>query len=256
MEKQKSNEIKITIKYIRQNAQKPKSQESWLAWYFFRHLSPYLTWLLARTPVTPNAVTWTMLIVGIAGGILLATPSYTLAFLGIFAYHLLYLLDCVDGELARSKKKFSPVGEPLDHIVHYITETALLMGAGIGLYLRSNLIFILIAMAVLVLSNLFHHTAVDTILQFYPVANEKSNQSQPLGTIKRWLGFFSRMESVYVFMLLTLGFDLFFHPFPHPWGVTTFYYFGLAVVFLVKVFPRIKHFYRKVSSASQEKQNS
>lgn len=99
-----------------------------------------------------------MIVLGIAGGILLATPSYVLAFLGILCFHLMYLLDCVDGELARSAKKFTPVGEPLDHITHYITDTSLLMGTGIGLFFRSNQVVILFFMIGLVLSDLFHTT--------------------------------------------------------------------------------------------------
>lgn len=195
-----------------------------------------------------------MMVVGIAGGVLLAMKSALLAFLGALAFQILYLLDCVDGELARATNRFSPAGEPLDTITHYVTETALFAGTGIGLYLRTSEVFLLYAMLAAVITHLFHRISMDVLYQQFPQSQARLKehaQSKKEHLLIRWLGFFSRPESLYIMLVLTLGFDLVFAPFPHPWGVTTFYYLGVTGLLIVKVFFRTKQFnmiIRKIST--------
>ncbi len=49
--------------------------EHWAGRLYMRRLSPYATWLLVRTPITPNGVTWLMLASGIAAAAVLALPG-------------------------------------------------------------------------------------------------------------------------------------------------------------------------------------
>ena len=42
------------------------SGEHWAGRLYMRRLSPYLTRLLIRTPITANGVTWLMILVGVA----------------------------------------------------------------------------------------------------------------------------------------------------------------------------------------------
>ena len=98
-----------------------QSAEHWSGEYL-RHGSLYLTRLLVPTPLSPNGVTFLMILAGwcIAGSLLL--PGLWGPLLAVFFGQLQMYLDCVDGELARWRKQFSPAGVFLDRVAHYSTE--------------------------------------------------------------------------------------------------------------------------------------
>jgi phosphatidylglycerophosphate synthase len=109
------------------------SGEHWAGKLYVRRVSPYLTRLFVRTPITPNQVTWLMIAVGVAAGAVLAIEDAVWPALVAFALiQLQILLDCSDGEVARWKGVSSPVGIYLDRLGHWLTETALPIGLGIG----------------------------------------------------------------------------------------------------------------------------
>lgn len=109
------------------------SGEHWAGRLYVRRFSPYLTRLLVRTPITPNGVTWLMILVGIAAGAVLATGDTVWPALAAFVLiQGQILLDCCDGEVARWRGVSSPVGVYLDRIGHWLTETALPIGLGVG----------------------------------------------------------------------------------------------------------------------------
>jgi phosphatidylglycerophosphate synthase len=101
------------------------SGEHWAGRLYMRRLSPYLTRLLLPTPLTPNAVTWLMIGVGLAAAGLLTLPGLLPAIGVAVLLQLQLLLDCSDGELARWRKVSSPAGIYLDRLAHNITEASL-----------------------------------------------------------------------------------------------------------------------------------
>lgn len=109
------------------------SGEHWAGKLYVRRFSPYLTRLLVRTAITPNQVTWLMILAGVAAGAVLAIEDAVWPAIAAFALiQLQILLDCSDGEVARWKGISSPVGVYLDRIGHWLTETALPIGLGVG----------------------------------------------------------------------------------------------------------------------------
>jgi len=107
------------------------SGEHWAGRLYVRRLSPYLTRLLVPTPLSPNAVTWLMLVSGVAAAGALSLPGIAPALLAVLLIQLQILLDCSDGELARWRGVFSPAGIYLDRIAHWVTEAALPIALGI-----------------------------------------------------------------------------------------------------------------------------
>jgi phosphatidylglycerophosphate synthase len=107
------------------------SGEHWAGRLYLRRLSPYLTRLLLRTPLTPNAVTGLMILTGILAALALTLPGIGWAIVAFALIQLQVLLDCADGELARWQDRRSPRGVYLDLIGHYVTEAALPIGLGI-----------------------------------------------------------------------------------------------------------------------------
>jgi hypothetical protein len=107
------------------------NSEHWAGALYMRNVSPYVTRWLAPTRVTPDAVTWGMLVCGLLAAAALTIPGLWGAALCVLFIQGQLLLDCADGELARWRGTSSPVGVYLDRIGHYVTESALPLALGI-----------------------------------------------------------------------------------------------------------------------------
>ncbi|HUE86428.1 MAG TPA: hypothetical protein VMO26_10150 [Vicinamibacterales bacterium] len=101
-----------------------------LAAFWARKLSRHITAVLLKTPITANQTT-------VLWGAISAMNSYVVYRVLVGEYLLLpliplvytftYVLDCVDGEIARARKVANPVGgKLLDGICHRTTEYSLL----------------------------------------------------------------------------------------------------------------------------------
>ncbi|OGZ56526.1 MAG: hypothetical protein A3H64_00920 [Candidatus Ryanbacteria bacterium RIFCSPLOWO2_02_FULL_45_11c] len=100
---------------------------------FQRGPSIYITWLLLRTPITPNAVTLLSILSGVGGAYLLLYPNWKVKLAALFLFYLNLLLDRVDGEIARYKKQFSLKGIYLDELNHYIIPPLFFLSLAWGL---------------------------------------------------------------------------------------------------------------------------
>jgi phosphatidylglycerophosphate synthase len=107
-----------------------RSGEHWAGLLYMRKLSIYGTWLLAKTPITPNQVTGLMIVCGVLAGVVLALPGLWAALGAALLVQIYLLLDCSDGELARWTGRTSITGVYLDRVGHYFAEAALLIGLG------------------------------------------------------------------------------------------------------------------------------
>jgi phosphatidylglycerophosphate synthase len=107
------------------------SGEHWAGRLYMRRLSPYLTWLLLHTGISPNGVTWLMIWYGLAGAAALSGPGLLWAIVAVLLIQAQLLLDCSDGELARWVQHKSAVGVYLDRIGHWLTEAALPIALGV-----------------------------------------------------------------------------------------------------------------------------
>jgi phosphatidylglycerophosphate synthase len=121
---------------LREVAQPPStinraSGEHWAGVLYMRRVSIRLTRLLVPTRVTPNGLTWSLIVCGLAAAALLTLPSAWAA-LGTVAFiQLQQLLDCSDGELARWRRQTGPVGIYIDRIAHYVTDAGMAAAVGV-----------------------------------------------------------------------------------------------------------------------------
>jgi phosphatidylglycerophosphate synthase len=104
-----------------------------------RPLAAVLLVPLMRTRITPNQVTLVTLVVFVGGATMLALlPGYG-ALVGAAAIlEASYVLDCVDGQLARLKGTSSPVGAHLDFLMDEIKAFVLVAAVAIRLWRGSN----------------------------------------------------------------------------------------------------------------------
>ena len=107
------------------------SAEHWTAALYLRRISPYLTRLLIPTGISPNGVTWLMIVTGGSAGAVLLVPGLPGGVLAALLAQLQMLLDCSDGELARWRHSFSAAGVFLDKLGHFVAETLIPLGLGV-----------------------------------------------------------------------------------------------------------------------------
>ena len=99
---------------------------------YYRPFSLRLSWLLYRTNITPNFVTFIQILSGLSACLVIALfPKQEVFILGIMFLHLAYLLDCSDGEIARAKNMSSLEGLFLDKFAHAITMPSIFMSVSI-----------------------------------------------------------------------------------------------------------------------------
>ena len=107
------------------------SGEHWAGRLYMRRLSPYVTRFLLRAPLSANALTWLMVPVGLLAALSLSLPGLPGAVGAVVLIQLQLLLDCSDGEVARWRGIFSPMGIYADRIAHHVTDAALSVALGI-----------------------------------------------------------------------------------------------------------------------------
>ncbi len=125
-----------TIAQLREITQPPavrgrRTAEHWTGDLYMRGVSPYLTRVLVRTPISANGVTWLMILSGWLAAVGLLVPGLVGAVLGVLLTQLQMLWDACDGEVARWRGTSSPVGIFLDKVGHYTVETLIALALGI-----------------------------------------------------------------------------------------------------------------------------
>jgi phosphatidylglycerophosphate synthase len=108
-----------------------RNAEHWTASLYLRNLSPYLTWVLLRTPITANGVTGLMILAGWCTAAALLVPGIGGVVLAVVLGQVQMLIDCCDGEVARWRGTSSPAGVFLDKVGHYTTEALIPIALGI-----------------------------------------------------------------------------------------------------------------------------
>jgi phosphatidylglycerophosphate synthase len=98
----------------------------------FVPVAMYLVWLFVRIGVSGNAVSWMSALVAILGGFLLTSSYSSVVLVGSFGYALWFLLDYVDGAVARFNNTGSVAGQYVDWIMHVIAHIAIIAGIAVG----------------------------------------------------------------------------------------------------------------------------
>ncbi|MDP2726604.1 MAG: CDP-alcohol phosphatidyltransferase family protein, partial [Dehalococcoidia bacterium] len=128
-------EIGLSVKELRKICQEPVVRENvWYSRVVDRTLSIFITKALLHTPVTANQVTLAYIIIGLLASVVMAFGGNTGWIAGAILLQVFYLLDHVDGELARVRGQASITGTYFDLLSHYIVHPAIFAGISFGLY--------------------------------------------------------------------------------------------------------------------------
>ena len=128
-----------SIKKLREICQKPViSSNTWYQRKFIRRISIYLTWLFIQFRISGNVASIIMLITGIIATSFFTLGNYSNYIMGALLLQFWYVLDHIDGELARYWKKTSAKGIFIDKLNHHIVHPFIFLALGIGMYRQFN----------------------------------------------------------------------------------------------------------------------
>lgn len=100
-----------------------------------RPLAAVLLPALAPSRVTPNQITFASLVVfAIAVALLVTMPDHRGLVIAVVVLQISYVLDCVDGQLARLRGTSTPIGAHLDFLMDELKAFLLVAAAGVRLW--------------------------------------------------------------------------------------------------------------------------
>ncbi|MDP2923632.1 MAG: CDP-alcohol phosphatidyltransferase family protein [Candidatus Omnitrophota bacterium] len=118
-----------------------KTKGNWMARHITRDMALVLSWLLLHTPITANQVTLFSLVAGGLGCVMFAHGSKVAMAVGAILLQLWYLLDHVDGQIARYRKQVTLTGVYFDYVSHYLIHIGIFFGIGYGIFASSGNLF-------------------------------------------------------------------------------------------------------------------
>ena len=181
-----------SLKELNRICQKPRYKEvgNWMVRHILRDAALPVTWLLLHTPITANQVTLISLIIGLVGIVffMFSSPFFLI---GALLLQLWYLLDHVDGQIARYRKTASLTGRFFDFLMHHIIHISILFSLGVySFFLTGQFLFVLWGFAssvALLAFNLIHDVKYKTFFERL-VALEKPFSIRPPSECKATSG--------------------------------------------------------------------
>lgn len=118
------------------------SRACWYERILIRPLCVRITWLLAPTRISANSVTFAWLSLVLLSAFLFSTGDYLAGVIGGLLVQLVFVLDGVDGELARFRGP-TKRGDRFEAISHVIGYSIIPLSFGFGLYTASENLILL-----------------------------------------------------------------------------------------------------------------
>ncbi|RJL30512.1 CDP-alcohol phosphatidyltransferase family protein [Bailinhaonella thermotolerans] len=109
-----------------------KGDDGWFTTYFVSSWSKYVVLLAARLGLTPNAVTGISVGLAVLAAVWFGAGTRAGLIAGAVLVYLSFVLDCVDGQLARYTRRFSPMGAWLDATFDRVKEYVAYVGLAVG----------------------------------------------------------------------------------------------------------------------------
>jgi len=132
----------VTVKELKATTLYSDEDNACLSFKILRFFGLPLAKILMPLPITATQVTITGLFIGLIGIPFLFFGNYWYSLIGIAAYHLHWIIDASDGVIARYKKQGSVSGGFMDSMAHRIIQPLLLLGIGIGGYIKFDIVHI------------------------------------------------------------------------------------------------------------------
>jgi len=236
---------------LRNIVQKPdyKKKGNWMARNITRDMALPVSWVLLHTPITANQVTFLSLLTALAGCYMFSTGSVYLFLLGAVLLQVWYLLDHVDGHIARYRGQSGLTGMYLDFLTHYIVHMGIFWGIGAGAYRVTGEILYLHAGIFAGVAMVFFNLIYDVMYKAYFARIERAARinvtkpdmrtgAGPLrgGPLKNIFSLMHKTCEVHVLMnIVTVAAVVSLFPVPYMWGCVILYYlFATSAISVIK----------------------
>jgi len=127
---------KYTINQIRKVL---KPLDSWWTVLVIDPIAIRVTWLVSNyTRLSPNTITLIMFLISLISAFFFSIGTYTTLIIGAILYEFSFVLDCVDGKLARLTKTTSAFGTYFDLALDDLRIVINLIALSYGQYIQSG----------------------------------------------------------------------------------------------------------------------
>ncbi len=220
-----------------------------------------LTWLLLHTKVSANAVSFLGMLTAAGAAWCFAQESPLIFFFGALLFQFWYLLDHVDGQIARYRKASSLTGLYFDFLSHYFVNSVIFFALGVhSFFLTGDFGAILLAFGGAFSYALLQSTFDCKYRAYYvglkawkgqtvriPSETEADSKRSSRSLFRVCYSFLYKLCEVHVFMnllsltaLLNLWAGPSVSPLPLPSGFFLFYAFLLPFVTAVQIFYSVR----------------
>jgi phosphatidylglycerophosphate synthase len=134
-----------------------KERDDFFTTYFVSPISPYVVRWAARAGLAPTAVTGVSVALAVVAALAFAWAARPAMIAGAVLLYVSFLLDCVDGQLARYTRRFSAFGGWLDTMADRSKEYLVYAGLAVGAE-RAGLSAWPLAVAAIALQTVRHMT--------------------------------------------------------------------------------------------------
>jgi phosphatidylglycerophosphate synthase len=146
--------------------------------------TPMVRWTAMRTRFTPNQVTCGALFFGLSAAACFSRSDWKWLAIGALLYHCSFILDCMDGKLARLTGQSSEFGSWLDYVfdrIRVLVCTVALMG---GQYVKTeDVSYIWLALTVIFLDMLRYVNALQFSKMRINMRDEMEKRVDPSRTV-------------------------------------------------------------------------
>ena len=122
---------------LRELCQKPNYRNvgNWMARYITRDMAIYVTWLVLHTRWRADTIALISLLCGLTSALLISMLSAAAFLTGAILLQCWYLLDHVDGQVARYYQEADLTGTFLDFMIHFFVHSSVTFGLGVRMFL-------------------------------------------------------------------------------------------------------------------------
>lgn len=135
-----------------------KSRDAWWTVFLVDPLAARLVvWTANRTNITPNQITFGAGVLGLGSAVAFAMADWPWLVLGALLFHLSFVLDCMDGKIARLKGNGSVFGAWVDFVFDRIRFFGCMMALFIGQWAATGEVVFLLLMPVVTFLDLLRY---------------------------------------------------------------------------------------------------
>ncbi len=235
-----------SLKELNQICQKPRYKEvgNWMVRHILRDAALPITRLLLYTSITANQVTLISLFVALAGILCFSILSNVSFLLGAILLQAWYLLDHVDGQIARYRKTDCMTGRFFDYVTHHLIHGVIYFSLGLYCYRRGTNLFFIVWGFTISVAAIFFNISQDIKFKTFYEYLVKSKQveiktetgstgNQKPSLIKSLFSFLHKIFEIHVMMnILTLCAIIQFWTPDFDFRFFLFGIYGLIVPFL------------------------